>query len=137
MRLFLAMLFILIPSAAVAGPDEDARAVVAVELAKLALRKPPPITYDTPTDLTQPAPYGWEKVSYDDGRTWSFRKVSTAAPAVAAPSPFAPGSPTPGTVVPRVVVPSSLSTPSTPTGRITTSVLSTGRFGATDCVTGT
>ncbi len=136
MRLFLAMLFILIPSAAVAGPDDDARAVVAVELAKLALKKQvPPVTSDVPTDLDQLAPPGWKKVKIGDG-PWHFEKIETA-PGVAAPSPFAPGNPTLGTVAPRVVVPSSLSTPSTGMGRTTTSVLSTGRFGATDCTTGT
>lgn len=37
---------------------------------------------DTPTDLTKPAPPGWEKVSIDGG-PWHFRKI---APGVAAPS---------------------------------------------------
>lgn len=39
---------------------------------------------DTPTDLTKPAPPGWEKVSVNGG-PWHFRKVKTIAPAVRDP----------------------------------------------------
>lgn len=88
MRLLLATLFTLTPTVVVAGPDDDARAAVAVELAKLSLRKPvqPFTPNDVPTDLDKPAPTGWEKVKIGDG-PWHFRKT---APGVAAPPPFAP-----------------------------------------------
>ncbi len=93
---------------------------------------------DVPTDLSKPAPAGWEKVSFDGGRTWQFRKV----PGVTAPSPFGPGTTTPGTPV-RPAGISLLPAPaagsfagSSPAATFTNAPSATPA-GTTDCVTGT
>lgn len=126
MRLLLATIFALVPAVATAGPDEDARAAVAVELAKLALRKPP----------------AFEKVSFDGGRTWQLRPV-TAAPGVVAPSPFVPLDPfgilrTPAPPVgtsPRPA-PAPGSSAATPQAVTYTSAPRVIRSGGTNCPTG-
>lgn len=99
MRAILASLFLILPAVARAGEAEDAaaQAAVAVELAKLSLKKQTRPKVDPepalPTDPSQPAPPGYQWIKRGDG-PWKLEPVTenkAAVPEVAGLGTFRNG----------------------------------------------